>query len=150
MEKVEGSTKAAVAPGRPPYKVAVFGPPTSKQPAFVRIFKLPEMKEKLANKAFYKADNCTFYWSSTGNHLLALASTDTSQDSYYGENTLYLLNARNGERFGNFLKIRFLNTNFQSNGRIREERSNIFCGMGSYWRLLLCSLWIYAGKGHSL
>jgi len=97
MEKVEGSTKAAVAPGRPPYKVAVFGPPTSKQPAFVRIFKLPEMKEKLANKAFYKADNCTFYWSSTGNHLLALASTDTSQDSYYGENTLYLLNARNGE-----------------------------------------------------
>ena len=64
--------------------------------------KLPEMKEKLANKAFYKADNCTFYWSSTGNHLLALASTDTSQDSYYGENTLYLLNARNGERLGNF------------------------------------------------
>ena len=112
MEKVEGSTKAAVAPGRPPYKVAVFGPPTSKQPAFVRIFKLPEMKEKLANKAFYKADNCTFYWSSTGNHLLALASTDTSQDSYYGENTLYLLNARNGERYElflhNFCKYAFL------------------------------------------
>jgi len=49
-EKEEGMTRAAVAPGRPPYKVAVFGPPTSKSPAFVRIIKLPELKEKLANK----------------------------------------------------------------------------------------------------
>ena len=51
-EKVENMTRAAVAPGKPPYKVAVFGPPTSKSPAFVRIYKLPELKEKLANKAW--------------------------------------------------------------------------------------------------
>ena len=48
---------------------------------------------------FTKADNCTFKWSSTGRHLLALASTDMSQESYYGENNLYLLNANNGERW---------------------------------------------------
>ena len=51
-EKVENMTRAAVAPGKPPYKVAVFGPPTSKSPAFVRIYKLPELKEKLANKGW--------------------------------------------------------------------------------------------------
>jgi len=96
QQKVEGMTAAAVAPGRPPYKVAVFGPP-KKGTAFVRILKLPELKEKLANKSFYKADSCTFKWSSTGRHLLALASTDMSQESYYGENNLYLLNSNNGE-----------------------------------------------------
>ena len=89
---------AEVAPGRPPYKVAVFGRPTSKQPAFVRIIKMPELKEKMAAKSFYKADSCVFHWSPTGADLLALTSTETSQESYYGENMLYLLNARKGDR----------------------------------------------------
>ena len=90
---------AAVAPGRPPYKVAVFGKATSKAPAFIRILRLPEMQERMSSKSFYKADSCAFKWSPTGHNLLALTSTETSQESYYGENMLYLLNARNGERF---------------------------------------------------
>jgi len=96
-EKVEKMLTAAVAPGKPPYKVAVFGKATSKQPAFIRVLKLPEMKEKMASKSFYKADSCVFKWSPTGADLLALTSTEVSQDSYYGENMLYLLNARKGD-----------------------------------------------------
>ena len=90
---------AKVAPGKPPYKVAVFGKATTKQPAFIRIFKMPELKERMASKSFYKADTCEFKWSPTGADLLALTSTETSQESYYGENMLYLLNARKGDRF---------------------------------------------------
>ena len=66
-----------------------------KQNAFYRVQKIDSLR-LISNCG--QADNCTFKWSSTGRHLLALASTDMSQESYYGENNLYLLNANNGER----------------------------------------------------
>ena len=62
--KVDNIMTHSVAPGRPPYKVAVFGKSSKKgDPAFVRIHRLPELKDKMAQKCFYKADTCGFYWS---------------------------------------------------------------------------------------
>ncbi|CBY18045.1 unnamed protein product [Oikopleura dioica] len=96
--KVENIMIHSVAPGRPPYKVAVFGKSSKRgDPAFVRIHRLPELKDKMAQKCFYKADTCDFNWSPSGKDLLALTATETSTESYYGENTLYLLNAQKGE-----------------------------------------------------
>jgi len=62
--KVENIMIHSVAPGRPPYKVAVFGKSSKRgDPAFVRIHRLPELKDKMAQKCFYKADTCDFNWS---------------------------------------------------------------------------------------
>ena len=88
----------SVAPGRPPYKVAVYRTPSTKMPAFVRILKMPELKETMSSRSFYKADTCDFHWSPSGNDVLALTSTEMSTESYYGENNLYLLNAKSGDR----------------------------------------------------
>ncbi|CAG5113378.1 Oidioi.mRNA.OKI2018_I69.chr2.g7489.t1.cds [Oikopleura dioica] len=65
--KVDNIMTHSVAPGRPPYKVAVFGKSSKKE---ILLF---------------------------GKDLLALTATETSSESYYGENTLYLLNAQKGE-----------------------------------------------------
>ena len=62
-------------------------------PGAVKVYLLPNTSAPVAQKAFYKADKCNIFWSPTGRHLLALATTevDSTGVSYYGETNLYFV-----------------------------------------------------------
>ncbi|GMM32497.1 hypothetical protein DAMA08_052420 [Martiniozyma asiatica (nom. inval.)] len=73
--------------------VAVFIPGVKGNPAYIRVYSLPNVKSPVTQKSFFKGESCTFKWNSLGTSLLALVSTDVddSNRSYYGETQLYLL-----------------------------------------------------------
>lgn len=82
----------AVSPGKNP-SVAVFIAAQKGNPAFIRVYSLPNVKTAVSQKSFFKGESCTFHWNILGTSLLALVSTDVdaSNRSYYGETQLYLL-----------------------------------------------------------
>lgn len=82
----------AVSPGKNP-SVAVFIAAQKGNPAFIRVYSLPNVKTPVSQKSFFKGESCTFHWNVLGTSLLALVSTDvdSSNRSYYGETQLYLL-----------------------------------------------------------
>ena len=65
-------------------------------PAFVRVFKYPDLEKPVASKSFFKADTVDLMWNSTGSHLLVHThvAVDASNKSYYGENHLYYMSAK--------------------------------------------------------
>lgn len=81
-----------LSPGKNP-AVAVFIPALKGNPAYIKIFSLPNIKNPVSQKQFFKGESCTFKWNSLGTSLLALVSTDvdSTNKSYYGETQLYLL-----------------------------------------------------------
>ena len=54
------------------------------------------MNTSLANKSFFNADRVEFKWNKSGNNLLLLCNTETSENSYYGDSTLHQIRI-NGE-----------------------------------------------------
>jgi len=89
------------------YLLAVFALPKAQKAATVTIYEFEFAAKKggasaftkLAQRAFFGADECDLLWSpSSGYHrnLLAVASSDVdaSGKSYYGHQTLYLLSSR--------------------------------------------------------
>lgn len=81
-----------ISPGKNP-SVAVFIPENSGKPGQLKVFNIPNFKTPVSQKNFFKAEKCQFKWNSLGTSLLALVSTDvdSSNKSYYGETTLYLM-----------------------------------------------------------
>lgn len=81
-----------ISPGRNP-AVAVFIPAEKGNPAFIKVYSLPNVKNPVSQKQFFKGESCTFKWNALGTSLLALVSTDvdSTNKSYYGETQLYLL-----------------------------------------------------------
>lgn len=81
-----------LSPGKVP-SVAVFIPAAKGNPAHIKVFSLPNMKNPVSQKQFFKGESCNFKWNSLGTSLLALVSTDvdSTNKSYYGETQLYLL-----------------------------------------------------------
>ncbi|KAK2180358.1 hypothetical protein NP493_446g01033 [Ridgeia piscesae] len=78
--------------GKSPYHVAIYVPGSKGQPSYVRIFRYPNFagpQSALANKSFYKADKSDLIWNDKGSSLLILTVTDSSAESYYGEQGLY-------------------------------------------------------------
>lgn len=81
-----------LSPGKNP-SVAVFIASQKSNPAFIRVYSLPNVKTPVSQKSFFKGESCVFHWNALGTSLLALVSTevDSSNRSYYGETQLYLL-----------------------------------------------------------
>lgn len=81
-----------ISPGKNP-AIAVFVPAQKGNPAFIKVYSLPNIKNPVSQKQFFKGESCTFKWNSLGTSLLALVSTDvdSTNKSYYGETQLYLL-----------------------------------------------------------
>ncbi|KAI1811611.1 translation initiation factor eIF-2A [Poronia punctata] len=92
--RAEGVTDFAIAPGQSK-NLAVFIPERKGQPAAVKVFNVPQFTTPISQKTFFKGDKVQLKWNSLGTSLLVLAQTevDKSNKSYYGETTLYLLNA---------------------------------------------------------
>ena len=81
-----------ISPGLNP-SVAIFLPEKSGKPASVLIYNIPNFKQPICSKNFFKAERCQLKWNAVGTALLALASTDhdSTNQSYYGETNLYLM-----------------------------------------------------------
>ncbi|KAK3596710.1 hypothetical protein CHS0354_025008 [Potamilus streckersoni] len=86
----------ALSPAGPPYMVAGYVPGSKGQPSFVRLFKYPNLSTPIANKSFFKCDKVEMAWNKAGTGVLILTSTETSNESYYGDQGLYFI-ASNGE-----------------------------------------------------
>lgn len=91
--------------------ICTFSPEKSGKPAILTIYPINEgvITKKIASKTFFKADSCQLKWNVMGNAVLCLANTDfdSSNKSYYGENTLYLLSFQgvNGALGGNSVRV---------------------------------------------
>lgn len=91
--------------------ICTFTPEKSGKPAHLTIWPLLEGKitKKIVTKTFFKADSCQLKWNDQGNAILCVATTDfdSSNKSYYGENTLYLLTFQgvNGALGGNSVRV---------------------------------------------
>lgn len=90
--KAEGCTTFSLSPGQN-YSVAVFIPEISSRPASVRVYQIPNFRQPVSQKTFFKAETAQMKWNKLGTALLVLGSTevDKSGKSYYGETNLYLL-----------------------------------------------------------
>ncbi|KAJ0411399.1 hypothetical protein ATCC90586_004385 [Pythium insidiosum] len=87
------TTSFSVAPGPPPYKIALFVPEKKGKPASVKIYQFPGLETVVASKSFYKAQEVTMKWSPNGSALVIETRTDvdTSGKSYYGETGLFFM-----------------------------------------------------------
>ncbi|KAL3847136.1 hypothetical protein ACJMK2_018066 [Sinanodonta woodiana] len=86
----------SLSPAGDPYMVAGYVPGSKGQPSFVRLFKYPNHTTPIANKSFFKCDKVEMAWNKAGTGVLVLTSTETSNESYYGDQGLYFM-AANGE-----------------------------------------------------
>lgn len=88
----EGCSNFSLSPGQN-YSVAVFIHEVNSRPASVRVYQIPNFKQPVSQKTFFKAENAQMKWNKLGTALLVLGSTevDKSGKSYYGETNLYLL-----------------------------------------------------------
>ncbi|QLL33201.1 hypothetical protein HG536_0E01120 [Torulaspora globosa] len=99
-----------VSPAEHP-TICTFTPEKSGKPAHLTIWPLVEgqITKKIVTKSFFKADSCQLQWNALGNAVLCVATTDfdSSNKSYYGENTLYLLSFQgvNGALGGNSVRV---------------------------------------------
>jgi translation initiation factor 2A len=90
--RVEGVADFALSPGKN-YSIAAFVPERKGQPAFVKVFQVPNWTMVLSQKSFYKADRVQLKWNDLGTALLVFAQTDADKTgkNYYGETNLYLM-----------------------------------------------------------
>ncbi len=75
-----------------PCHVAVHAAGAKGQPSNVRLFCYPRFggpQSAVANKSFYKADKVDLMWNNKGTGILILTGTETSADSYYGDQGLH-------------------------------------------------------------
>eukprot|EP00123_Amoebidium_parasiticum_P012283 comp21249_c0_seq1/m.28949 comp21249_c0_seq1/g.28949 ORF comp21249_c0_seq1/g.28949 comp21249_c0_seq1/m.28949 type:complete len:600 (-) comp21249_c0_seq1:480-2279(-) len=91
---LEGINKYSISPGAA-IRIAAFVPGIKGQPAFVRIYNVPNLEQPFAQKSFYKAETVDFEWNCLGTALLVHThvAVDASNKSYYGENNLYYMSA---------------------------------------------------------
>ncbi|GME84284.1 unnamed protein product [Ambrosiozyma monospora] len=81
-----------MSPGKNP-SIAVFIPAQKGNQAYIKVYSLSNVKTPTSQKQFFKGESCEFTWNSLGTSILALVSTDvdSTNQSYYGETSLYLL-----------------------------------------------------------
>ncbi|KAL3307960.1 Eukaryotic translation initiation factor 2A [Cichlidogyrus casuarinus] len=108
----------ALAPRGPNPNIAFFSHGEKGQPSYVVIHSIEDGKDNgmVTRKSFFKADSVNLLWSDLGQDLLALACTNESQTSYYGDQILYFLSTAKGgctanvqlPREGSILDMKFL------------------------------------------
>ncbi|KAF7255075.1 hypothetical protein EG68_08180 [Paragonimus skrjabini miyazakii] len=74
--------------------IAAYIPSQKSQPSSVRIYQWHNSNcNPIANKSFYRTDSIRLLWNDRGTDLLVLASTKLSDESYYGDQSLYYITA---------------------------------------------------------
>lgn len=68
---------------------AIHGAGKKSEPSTVKIVQYPHIDRVLASKSFFQADRIEFKWNKSGNNVLLLCNTETSENSYYGDSTLH-------------------------------------------------------------
>jgi len=99
--RVENITKCSIAPGRAPYSIVTFSPPTKALPAFVKLFTFADLEAvtldmvPVAQSSFFRVETCEFLWQPNGKSVIAKAecASDAQNKSYYGECQLYYIQA---------------------------------------------------------
>ncbi|VDM74323.1 unnamed protein product [Strongylus vulgaris] len=91
----------AVSYGHAPHHVACYTPAAGSTPGRVQVRSLDPPFAVVAAKNFFKSEKATLLWNSKGTAVLVLSSTevDASNQSYYGEQHIYLLNLTTQESF---------------------------------------------------
>ncbi|KAH3660253.1 hypothetical protein OGAPHI_007458 [Ogataea philodendri] len=81
-----------MSPGKNP-SIALFVPGSKGKQSYIQVYSLPNVKTPTSQKQFFNGESCQFTWNDLGTSILALVSTDvdSSNKSYYGQTTLYLL-----------------------------------------------------------
>ncbi|KAG7842319.1 hypothetical protein KL942_001057 [Ogataea angusta] len=81
-----------MSPGKNP-SLALFVPGSKGKQSYIQVYSLPNVKTPTSQKQFFNGESCQFTWNDLGTSILALVSTDvdSSNKSYYGQTTLYLL-----------------------------------------------------------
>ncbi|KAK6761975.1 hypothetical protein RB195_022899 [Necator americanus] len=98
---VPSITAFAVSSGNTPHHVACYTPAIGSTPGRVQIRSLEAPFAVVAAKNFFKSEKATLLWNCKGNALIVLSSSeiDTSNQSYYGEQHIYLLNLTTQDSF---------------------------------------------------
>jgi len=93
-----GLAMFSIAPGKSPYKVAVFIPEKGTTPGTVSIYTYPRVDKPAVSKTFF-ADSIDISWNTTGSAMLLTVNQDIDQTgkSYYGKKGLFYLQSN-----GNF------------------------------------------------
>ncbi|KAK5980038.1 Eukaryotic translation initiation factor 2A [Trichostrongylus colubriformis] len=91
----------AVSPGQPPLHVACYTPSSGSAPGRVQVRSLDTPFTVITAKTFFKAERAMMQWNGKGTAVLVLSSVDVdaSNQSYYGEQHVHLLNLSSGESF---------------------------------------------------
>ncbi|CAI5443347.1 unnamed protein product [Caenorhabditis angaria] len=89
----------SLSPGGAPYHIGVYTPAEGNNPARVKVFRVTPSFPAVANRTFFKSDKAVITWNQKGNALLILASVevDKTNQSYYGEQSLFLINIQTEE-----------------------------------------------------
>ncbi|KAJ1359663.1 hypothetical protein KIN20_018446 [Parelaphostrongylus tenuis] len=84
----------ALSPGHSPLHIACYTPVIGSSPGRVQVRTLDAPFALVTARNFFKSDRAVLQWNSRGSAVLVLCSTDvdTSNQSYYGEQHIYLLN----------------------------------------------------------
>jgi translation initiation factor 2A len=77
--------------------IAVHSTGKKSEPSSIRLYQYPNVSNVVANKSFFNSDHVDFKWNKSGNNLLLLCSTETSQSSYYGDTTLHQMTSASSE-----------------------------------------------------
>lgn len=87
----------SVSPGLNP-SVSVFVGAQGGKPPFVRVYKLPSLSHPVAQRTLFRAESVRMFWNGLGTAVLVIAQSDvdSSNQSYYGDTSLHLLNVDSG------------------------------------------------------
>ncbi|VDL71867.1 unnamed protein product [Nippostrongylus brasiliensis] len=91
----------AVSAGHAPFHIACYTPASGSTPGRVQIRSLDPPYAVVTSKTFFKAERGTLQWNSKGTAVLVLSSidVDATNQSYYGEQHIFLLNITTQESF---------------------------------------------------
>ncbi|GMR32446.1 hypothetical protein PMAYCL1PPCAC_02641, partial [Pristionchus mayeri] len=95
LSKMEGF---ALSPGQNLH-VAVYIAAHGGKPAVVQVRRLDKDFSLVVNKTFFKSDSAKFTWNNKGTALLILSvvDVDSTNKSYYGEQSVHLVNVMTGD-----------------------------------------------------
>ncbi|CAI4233154.1 unnamed protein product [Auanema sp. JU1783] len=91
----------ALSPGNGPLYIACYVNGHGANPARVQVRKVGTDFPIVANKTFFKSDKAELVWNQKGTALLIKASVDVdkSNQSYYGEQSVFMINVVTDESF---------------------------------------------------
>lgn len=85
------NTRSSLSPS---YHVSIYVPGSKGEPSFVKLYQYPSLTTPVANKSFFKAEACKMNWNPAGTAVLLLTGSETTANSYYGEQHLHFISLK--------------------------------------------------------